>query len=181
MFYQSKKFINETLLRNHITRFLYFFCLYFLIRYFLFFFESCNFGKELLYPMYERMSFFITNTSCYVLKYFYPDIHSSQNHTIIINNKTPIQLLPGCTGVSQLIRMSIILLIYPISLMKKCLLFLPTILVIIFGTTVHFLILIPIAYKRPELYELAHNYLTKIVFLALIFFCWWLWEKFKSR
>ena len=86
-------------------------------------------------------------------------------------------MFPGCTGLGHMIRISFVLLLYPMSWSKKCYLFFPSLLIIIFASTIHFLLLIPIAYHYPDWFAFAHNYFTKILFFGFIFLCWLIWEK----
>jgi exosortase/archaeosortase family protein len=160
-------------------RFAYFIFFYFFLRYIELLFYSTSFGRVILNPLHERLSFFITHTCCFILQLIYPDIHTSVSHTITIASKTPIQMLPGCTGLGHLLRLSFVLLIYPMSWLKKVLIFPPTVLIVIFASTLHFLLLIPIAYHYPEFYGLAHNYFTRSIFFGFIFLCWIVWEKLR--
>jgi exosortase/archaeosortase family protein len=180
-FKQVKNLIYETSLKGQMFRFIYFLSLYFLFRFFLLLLDSTYLGIALLKPSYEKMSFFITHFSCSILRVFYPDIHTSVNHIIYISGYAHIQMLPGCTGISHLIRLGLILLFYPIPWLNKAIAFLPSMLIILFAATLHFLLLILIAYHYPELYEFAHNYFTRSLFFGFIFLCWLFWERSFKR
>ena len=161
-------------------RFFYFLFLCFFLRYFELLFYTTSIGSTLFNPLYESLSLFITKSSCFFWRWSYSDIHATANHTILIGDQAPIKMLPGCTGLSHILRLIFVLFLYPMSFKKKGYIFAPTIFIIILASTLHFVILIPIAYHRPELYEFAHNYFTKILFFGLIFICWLMWEKIRS-
>jgi exosortase/archaeosortase family protein len=133
--------------------------------------------NSLFFPIYESLSIFITDSCCYILRFLYPDIHTTPNHTIVILGQTPIRLYPGCTGLHQMISISLVLFFYPISIKKKLLLWPLSIGILAFASIIHFLILIPISYKFSCLFNFAHNYLTRTVYYSFYFICWILWEK----
>jgi len=165
----AHKFNEPTILGKGL-RFAYFIFLYFLLRYLELLIISTSFGIALLNPLHESLSVFITHTSCFFLQLFYPDIHVSNDYIIIIAKKTPIQMLSGCTGLSHMLRLSFVLLVYPMSWLQKGIVFIPTILIVLFAATLHFLILIPIAYHDPELYGFAPITLPEVYFLDSFFF-----------
>lgn len=174
---QAVTWIHERSPRGQTLRFILFLALYFLARYPQLFLDTSSFGQALLNPLHERLSFFITHSCCFLLQGFYPDIHVTINHTIIIAGKATVRMFPGCTGLGHMMRISFVLLLYPMSWSKKCYLFFPSLLIILFATIIHFLLLIPIAYHYPDWFAFAHDYFTKILFFGFIFLCWLMWEK----
>ena len=178
---QVKIYLHAQSIKGEFVRFSLFLILYFLGRYLLFIFETTTIGQYFLSPLQELLSYLITSVCCAALSWIYPTIHTSLNHTIYIANDSPIQMLPGCTGLSQMLRLSFVLLFYPISWRQKNYLFIPSILIILFAATIHFLILIPISYQAPEWYKFSHDYFTKIIFFGFIFLCWIIWEKAKGN
>ena len=131
----------------------------------------------MLAPLHDRLSFFITHTCCFVLQVFYPDIHTAVNHTIFIAGKPIIALGSGCTGLNPMVRLSFVLVFYPLAWRRKVYLLPLSLLILIFASTLHFLLLIPIVNHYPEWYGFAHNWLTKILFYGFYFLCWLIWEK----
>ena len=181
VFITSKKnisnYFHERSNRGQSLRFLLFLSSYFIGRYILFFIESTSSGRALLNPIFDFIFFYITHSCCFFLHFFYPTIYTSANHVIIINDIPRVQMLPGCTGFYHMFRLSFALLFYPVAWQKKWLILLPTLFIIIFASTLHFLLLILIEYHHPELFRFAHDYITKILFFGFIFFCWLIWEK----
>jgi len=162
---------------GQILRFVLFLVLYFLARYPQIFLDNSSFGQALLNPLHERLSFFITHSCCFLLQGFYPDIHVTFNHTIIIAGKAHVQMFPGCTGLDPMIRLTFILIFYPLYWRRKLILWPFSLLILLFASTLHFLLLIPIAYQFPEWFGFAHNWLTRVIFYSFYFLCWLLWEK----
>jgi len=177
---QLLTWIKEDSLRGEGLRFVLFLCIYSLVRYLELLFYSAPFGQALLNPLHEDLSYFISHICCFLLKGLYPDIHTSVNHIIFLADKATIQLLPGCTGLGHMIRVGFALLLYPMSWVKKCYLFFPSLLIILFAATIHFLLLIPIAFYYPNSFALAHDYFAKLLFFGFIFLCWMIWERCRS-
>ena len=119
----------------------------------------------------------IYNISIPFWKIFYPDLSSTSDYLVLINNQCVIQLLPGCSGFDAQFRITLILLLYPTSWKSKFWLFPLSWIIIMFATTIHFMILIPIAYHWPEYYSFSHNWVTKIIFYGFYFLTWLIWEK----
>lgn len=174
---QAVTWIHEHSTRGQVVRFILFLVLFFLTRYLQLFLDTSSFGQAILKPLHERFLFFITHSCCFLLQGFYPDIHVTINHTIIIMGKAPVQMLPGCTGLVLMIRLTFILTLYPLHWRRKLILWPLSLLILLFASTLHFLLLVPIAYQCPEWFDFAHNWLTRVIFYAFYFFCWLLWEK----
>jgi len=168
--------LQERTPRGQAVRFIIFLALYFLGRYPGLLFVTTSIGQAMLAPLHERLSFFITHTCCFVLQVFYPDIHTSVNHTIFIAGKAPIQLFSGCTGLYQMIRLTFVLVFYPLPWRRKAILFPFSMGVLLFAASLHFLLLIPISYHFPEWYGFAHNWIALIIFYGFYFLCWVIWE-----
>ena len=163
------------------ARFGLFLVLYWVARYPQFFLNSNYFGECLINPVYEQLASFITKVCCFVLQIIYSDIHSSADHTIFINGKSLLQLQPGCSGLDPMIRLTFILLFYPLLWQKKAWLWPISLAILLFAATLHFLLLIPITYHAPEWYTFAHNWLTRIIFYGFYFLCWLIWEKSLNK
>jgi len=173
--------IHERSPRGQVLRFLIFLALYILGRLLWMLFDKTTPGQELLNPIHERLSYFITHTSCFVLQIFYPDIQTSVNHTIFIAGRPVIALYPGCTGLYPMIRLSFVLLLYPLPWRKKLVLWPFSMMILIFASTLHFMLLIPISNHYLEWYGFAHNWLTRILFYGFYFLCWMMWEWFDKQ
>lgn len=174
---QAVTWIHARSPRGQTLRFILFLVLYFLARYLQLFLDTSSFGHALLNPLHERLSFFITHSCCFLLQGFYPDIHVTINHTIIIAGKAHVQMFPGCTGLDPMIRLTFIFILYPLPWRRKLILWPFSLLILIFASTLHFLLLILISYQCPEWFGFAHNWLTRVLFYAFYFLCWLLWEK----
>jgi exosortase/archaeosortase family protein len=174
---QAVSLLHERSPRGQTLRFILFLVLYFLARYLQLFLNTSSFGQAMLNPLHERLSFFITHSCCFLLQGFYPDIHVTINHTIIIAGKATVQMFPGCTGLEPMIRLTFILIFYPLHWRRKIILLPFSLLILLFASTLHFLLLVPIAYQCPEWFGFAHNWLTRVIFYAFYFLCWLLWEK----
>ena len=174
---QAVTWIHERSNRGQALRFFLFLTIYSLGRYLELLFDTTSFSKELLYTLHERLSFFITHSSCFILQGFYPDIHVTINHTIFIEGEAHIQMLPGCTGLQPMLRLTFVLLFYPLAWRRKIVLWPLSMVILIFASTLHFMMLIPIAYHFSEWFSFAHDWLTKIIFYGFYFLCWLIWEK----
>jgi len=174
---QALTLLHESSPRGQTLRFILFLVLYFFTRYSRLFLDTSSFGQALLNPLHERLSFFITHFCCFLLQGFYPDIHVTINHTIIIAGKATVQMFPGCTGLPPMIRLTIILVFYPLAWRRKVVLWPLSMLILIIAATLHFMMLIPIAYHYPAWYHFAHSWPTRVIFYACYFLCWLLWEK----
>ena len=174
---QVVSLLHERSPRGQTLRFILFLVLYYLAQYHKLVLDNTSFGKALFTPIHEQFSFFITNACCFVLRIFYPDINTSVNHTIFIGGRASIQMFPGCSGLESMIRLTIILVFYPLAWRRKVVLWPLSLLILLFAATIHFLLLIPIANQCPEWYGFAHKWLTRVIFYAFYFLCWLLWEK----
>ena len=160
-------------------RLLLFFFMYFILREVELLPAYIKITQRVYMPLYNFLATFITKISCLLFQPFYPDITVSHDYIINISSISTIQLQPGCTGLNQMIRMCLILLLYPINWRKKILLILPTLAIIFTAALVHFALLIPISFHLHSWFQLTHDYLTKILFFGFIFLCWLFWEKVR--
>ena len=184
MHFEIKKYITPLFKKVYTGgpfRFAIFFILYLLARYLFSFFEITEFGHNILSPLHERLSIVITKICCYILQPIYPDIHTKIDHTIVISGNSTIQMQPGCTGLNHMIYLSFTLLFYPLALINKVQVFIPSLLIIFFASIVHFLFLIPIANNFNEFYGFAHKYISRILFFSFIFLCWLIWERLRTQ
>jgi len=92
---QVVSLLHERSPRGQTLRFIIFLVFYFLARYPQIFLDTSLFGQALFNPLHERLSFFITHSCCFLLQGFYPDIHVTFNHTIIIAGKATVRMFPG--------------------------------------------------------------------------------------
>ena len=147
--------------------------LYFIGRYLLLLFEGTTLLNYIHMPFLWTID--LVSTSFYGL--FYNNITSSSDYIVSINNIEVIHLLPGCSGLHPFLRMTFILLLYPLPWKTKSLLFPLSWFIILFAATIHFIILIPINYHWPEYYSFSHNWFTKIIFYGFYFLIWLIWER----
>jgi len=151
----------------------FFIVFYFTGRYLLLLVE----GSGILSCLHKPFLWVIDSVSVSFWSIFYPNIASTVDYIVRINNNECIQLLPGCSGLQPILRMTFILFLYPISWQTKSWLLPLSWLIILFAATIHFILLIPIAYHLPEYYKFSHNWLTKIIFYGFYFLTWIIWEK----
>lgn len=123
----------------------------------------------------------IFNLSIKFLKLIYSNLLPNQDFMVIIDNQQIIQLFSGCSGLDPLFRITIILLLYPLPWKTKSLLLPLSWLIIFFAASIHFILLIPVAYHWPDWYSFSHDWLTKIIFYGFYFLTWLLWEKVGFR
>ena len=147
--------------------------LYFIGRYFFLLFKGTTFLSHLHMPFL----WFIDNVSVGFWGIFYYNLASTSDYIVSINNTECIQLLPGCSGFHPILRMTFILLLYPIPWKIKYWLFPLSWFIILFAATIHFILLIPIAYHWPEYYSFSHNWFTKVIFYGFYFLAWLIWER----
>ena len=147
--------------------------LYFIGRYILLLFE----GTILFNYFHIPFLWSIDQVSSGFLGLFYSDLTSSSDYIVSINNIEIIHLLPGCSGLHPFLRMTLILLLYPLSWKIKSLLFPLSWLIILFAASIHFILLVPINYHYPEYYSFSHNWFTKIIFYGFYFLIWLIWER----
>ncbi|MFH1160103.1 MAG: exosortase/archaeosortase family protein [bacterium] len=158
-----------------------FFFLYFIGRYFISFLERSALFSTLFTSLHQPFLWFIDKVSIGFWSFFYPGLSCAPDHIVIINNTKVIQLFPGCSGLQPMLRMTFILLLYPLPWKTKSWLFPLSWFIILFAATVHFILLIPIAYHWPEWYTFSHNWLTRIIFYSFYFLTWLIWEKIGGR
>ncbi len=151
----------------------WFLFIYFIGRYVVFFLEETT----LFSLLHQPFLWSINQVSTGFLGLFYSDLTSTHNYIVIINNVEVIQLFPGCSGLQPLLRITFILLFYPLPWKTKTYLFPLSWLIILIAATIHFILLIPIAFHWPEYYNLSHNWLTRIIFYGFYFCTWLIWEK----
>ena len=163
----------ETSTTGTIYRLGLFIILYFIGRYVLLLFEKTTFFSILHQPLL----WFIDNLSIGFWSIFYPDLSSTSEYIVSINGFECIQLFPGCSGLHPILRMTFILLLYPIQWSKKIWLLPVSWLIILFAATIHFILLIPVSYHWPDYYDFSHNWLTRILFYGFYFLTWLIWEK----
>ena len=118
----------------------------------------------------------IYNISIPFWKLFYSDL-STSDYLVLINNQCVIQLFSGCSGFDAQFRITIILFLYPIAWKTKFWLFPLSWLIILLAATIHFILLIPIAYHWPDYYDFSHNWLTRFIFYGFYFLTWLIWER----
>lgn len=113
-------------------------------------------------------------------------IHSESDGAIIkIPNGRSIELVTGCTGLKQIIQLSIILIFIP-GPGKKKIWYIPLSAIILFlAAIIHFLILTVTLYKAPDFFTFFHDHVSRWFFFLVFFLVWVYWEekirKLKSK
>jgi len=171
-----KSLLLENTNRGKLARLVLFFLLYFLGRYLI----LSPYIQIILEPvfnsLYPFLSMTITDISSGVLHWFYPDIYTSKDYIIYINNNPILQMQPGCTGLQQMLRLTFTIIFYPLAWRSKCFLWPISIAIILIAAILHFTLLVPIAYVAQSWYNFAHDWVTKIIFYGMYFICYLIWE-----
>ena len=157
------------------------FVLYPLGHYIPFFMEKVPFLASFMNHAYEFVSVFIVNVSIFVLQVVYPSIHVSTDFMIVIGGRDVLFLASPCTGVDPMLRMTFIFLFYPLAFRTKFWVLPLSLVIILIAATVHFIMLIPIAYQATEWFHFSHNWLSKVVFYGFYFMVWIIWENILKR
>ena len=179
--HQVKDLLYEDTQLGQAARFSLFICLNFVGMHCWVLIENSFFINHLFHPLFKYLSLIITNSCCFILHPTYNDINVSKDSTIFIMGKAQIQLLPGCTGLSHIVRLTFVLLLYPIHWQTKIYLWPISLLMMVFASTLRFLILIPIAFQYQDWYKLTHDWLAKVIFFGFYFVCWIIWEKARNK
>ena len=163
--------------KGTIFRIAWFIFLYIISRHLFYLLEEVQFFSAIFNFFYNLLSILITYICTTTLSLFYQKILSTSDFIIQIGNIKIIQLLPGCTGFHQLLRITFILMLFPIPYRKKLFLLPLSWGLIIFAAVIHFLMLIPIASDLNEWYDFIHNWPSKFVFYLFFFINYLIWEK----
>jgi len=131
---------------------------------------------DLFDRLYYPLSYFITGISVRVYSLFYSGVGSDASFFISINHVKTIQMQHGCTGLMQLFQVFFILVFFPLSLKRK-IIFLPvSLLIIIFASVLHYLILVPVAYSFNDHFTIFHNVISRVIFYTFFFINFLLWN-----
>ena len=169
--------LNSNSNKGTIFRIVWFILLYIISRYLFNFLEDTQLFSTIFNFFYNLLSILIAYICTTTLSLFYQEILSTSDFIIQIRSINIIQLLPGCTGFHQLLRITFILLFFPIPYRKKLILLPLSWSLIIFAAVIHFLMLIPIAFDLNEWYDFSHNWPSKFVFYLFFFINFLIWEK----
>jgi len=153
------------------------FLLYPVGHYIPFWFEKLPLLASLMQQLYTLISLFIVKVSVLFLKIIYPSISVTTGYMIVINGYKVIFLSPPCTGLDPMLRMSFIFLFYPLAIKTKLWVYPLSMFFILLAATLHFMILIPIAYEANDWFAFSHDWLTKVIFYGFYFMVWVMWEK----
>ena len=177
MVYRFWDMLHENSSTGKLVRLGLFIFLYFIGRYIQIFFDTSDIFLHIRRYFHQPFQWFIDMASTSFWGIFYQNIHSTKEFVILINNKEIIQLQQGCSGFQSILRMTIILLLYPLSWKIKSWLFPLSWMIILLAATIHFIILIPITCHFPEYYSFSHNWGTRVIFYGFYFLTWLIWER----
>jgi len=165
--------LKENSSTGTLIRFLWFLFLYFTGRYFLLLFEGFLFFSLL----HEPFLFTVNQVSTAFLGLFYDNLTSTPEYIVWINNREVIRLAAGCSGLQPVLRITFILMLYPVSWKAKAWLLPLSWFILVVAAAIHFILLIPVAFHWPEYYSFSHNWGTRIIFYGFYFLTWRIWEK----
>jgi len=101
--------------------------------------------------------------------------------TVTFTNGHAIKVLWGCSGIRPLVTVFIIFLFVPGPGRQK-LWFIPMALVVMSVLVIlHLLILSLFIAQKPDLYDFAHEWITKSMIYGTIFLMWLFWEEIIRR
>ncbi len=140
-------------------------------------FEKVPVLASFMQNSYEWISIFIVNVSVILLKLVYPSINEAANYMIVIGGNNVLFLSPACTGLDPMLRMTFIFMFYPMAFKTKLWVLPVSMFFILVASTIHFTLLIPIAYQAGEWFRFSHDWLTKFIFYGFYFMVWVFWEK----
>ena len=158
---------------------IYFLFLYIIARFISLYFLEPNI--EIITGLHD----FLIKIEVYSLKTFFNYFNlvgGVEEDTIIFSNSYSLRVLPGCSGLIQMFRIFFVLLFFPGSWASK-LWYIPLSLVLVLiAAMVHLFILSYVLIYFPQQYDLAHDYITKIIFYGMYFLIWIYWlEKFVLK
>ena len=163
--------------KGSIFRIIWFLFLYIISRALFNLLEEIQLFSSVFNFFYHFLSIPITYISTATLSLFYQNIFSTSNFIIQIGNINVIELLPGCTGFHQLLRITFILLLYPIPFKKKLFLMPLSWSLLFFAAVIHFIMLVPIAYTLNEWFDFIHSWPSRFVFYLFFFINFLIWER----
>lgn len=104
-----------------------------------------------------------------------------QNRLIFYNGNS-INILPGCSGLIQMFRLFVVLLFFPGPAIQK-LWYIPLSMMLVFiAAIIHLLILSYVIIYLPGYYDIAHDFVTKLLFYGMYFLIWVFWvERFVLK
>jgi exosortase/archaeosortase family protein len=171
--------LNQKSLTGKFLRLILFLLLYMLSRSIDTILYSNHTAIYILGPVHNFITFIIIHFTRLICSIFYDNVIIENYNILVVNDKPTITLGTGCTGLVPMARLCFILSIYPLKLSKKVYLFPISILVLLFASMVHFLLLTIVAVSYPPAFELFHDIITKLTFYGFFFLCWIIWEKFN--
>ena len=129
---------------------------------------------------YYDFSYVITGASVRLNSLFFRDIHANPGFIIVIHNIPTIQMLEGCTGLMQFFQVIFILAFFPMTFKHK-LIFLPvSMLIILFASLFHYIILILVAHSFHDSFTIFHNIISRVIFYIFFFINFVLWNKYPG-
>jgi len=173
--------LNEKNSTGLILRLGYFIILYYFGGFLFKSLEEIWIFKEYFLKCHKFLSIIILQISKWLMHFFYSSISSNSDFVVLIDKTKIIQLLPGCTGLIPMFRMTFIICFYPLQTKKKIWVYPISLLFLLFATIIHFIILIPIAYKSPGWFSVSHDWITQIIFYGLFFLVLVFWEKIFEK
>ena len=136
------------------------------------------------YPMIVDIQNALVNFEAkmiYTVMKIFKFVNTVSDATITFSNSKTFQVMWGCSGLRPFAQVFIIFLFLP-GRWKIKLWFIPSALgVTCFLVAIHLLSLSFIFALKPDFFDFAHKYLTKIVVFGGMFFMWVYWEHLNSR
>ena len=174
MFYKNKFIIPANIKKHPLSGLVLFFILYGII--------SILLSPDLfpvsfwLHPIHNYLNGCNLNIISLVLRKALNFSTNLNELKIYLNNSTIICLLPGCSGLTPIIKIIFILIFYPGPIRNKIFYIPISIIILYIATLLHLIILVTILNHNPGMYNFTHGYLTRIFFYIVFFFLWLFWE-----
>jgi len=139
------------------------------------------FGFQVLTPgMFDNFTQVVFEHTHKFLNLLLPN--ETYGRTFVFENQCSVRIVPSCSGIKQMLQISLLLLIYP-GPWKHKLWFIPMGIVIIHFTNIIRLTGLGIVMANwPEHWQFSHDYPARIIFYVVIFFLWVIWnDKFYRK
>ena len=169
--------LKENSLSGTFVRLGWFLFLYSIGKYLFLFLEEFTLFTTLELLLNKPLLWFIDKASVSFLGLFYHKLSSSPDYLIRIDNVEVIQLFSACSGLNPMLRMTFILIFYPIPWKIKLWLYPLSMAIILFAAIIHFIMLVPIANHWPKYYAFIHNWFSRVPYYGFYFLTWLIWEK----
>lgn len=98
-------------------------------------------------------------------------------NTIYFQNNDYITVLPGCSGLYQMMQITFIMIFYP-GPWKKKIWYIPlSIVFILLAALLHLILLCIVVIIKPEMFHFTHTHVYRWLFYGCFFLIWLVWQE----